>query len=81
MFACRCSEATEIMAKCITLHPEYYDSDLVQNSNGKEPKEKESDGEIISKIDSVDAQVKKDNKNGNNPQIIIDPTATATQSE
>ncbi len=36
MFACRCSVTTEIMAKCISLHPEYYDFDSQKNGNDKD---------------------------------------------
>ncbi len=61
MFACRCSVPTEIMAKCITDHPEYYDNSDATEQNGskiEEEKEKEG-GQIINTNQDVAGAVEQ----------------------
>ncbi len=62
MFACRCSVPTEIMAKCISLHPEYYDYDSKQNDSEDEKEKEKGGGQIIemSKDDVAEADKGED---------------------
>ncbi len=49
MFACRCSVPTEIMAKCVTSHPEYYDNSDAEQEDSELEEEKEKGGDQIIK--------------------------------